>query len=295
MEQGTILQGRTITTQDIQFIRQLIAAHPDWHRTRLSQELCRQWDWTNAKGAVKDMAARAVLRKLDSRGLISLPAPVRSANNALRHRNAAAMVLDQTAITGKLAELTPVRVLPVANDPQAQLFRALMQSHHYLGYSGPVGQNLRYLAWDRHHRPLGGLLFGAAAWRLACRDRFIGWDDTTRAQGLARIANNMRFLILPWVRVPHLASHLLGQVSRRLCADWQQQYGHPIALLETFVDSSRFRGTCYRAANWLQVGETTGRSRNDRPGRPRVPVKAVWLYPLQQPFRAHLGLGASER
>ena len=295
MEQGTTLQGRTVTAQDIEFIRQLIADHPDWHRTRLSQELCRQWDWTNARGAYKDMAARAVLRKLDTRGLISLPPPVRSANNAFRHRNAAAIALNQTPITGKLAALTPVRVLPVANDAQAQLFRGLMQSHHYLGYSGPVGQNLRYLAWDRHDRPLGGLLFGAAAWRLACRDRFIGWDDTIRAQGLSRIANNMRFLILPWVRVPHLASHLLGQVSRRLSPDWQQQYGHSIALLETFVDSSRFRGTCYRAANWIHVGETTGRSRNHRPGRLRVPVKAVWLYPLQRAFRTRLGLGASEQ
>ena len=295
MEQGTTLQGRTVTAQDIEFIRQLIADHPDWHRTRLSQELCRQWDWTNARGAYKDMAARAVLRKLDTRGLISLPPPVRSANNAFRHRNAAAIALNQTPITGKLAALTPVRVLPVANDAQAQLFRGLMQSHHYLGYSGPVGQNLRYLAWDRHDRPLGGLLFGAAAWRLACRDRFIGWDDTIRAQGLSRIANNMRFLILPWVRVPHLASHLLGQVSRRLSPDWQHQYGHSIALLETFVDSSRFRGTCYRAANWIHVGETTGRSRNHRPGRLRVPVKAVWLYPLQRAFRTRLGLGASEQ
>lgn len=291
MEPGTILQGRTVTQQDIWLIRQLIANHPDWHRTRLSQELCRQWDWTNAKGAYKDMAARAVLRKLDAQGLISLPPPVRSANNAFRHRSEVAMNLDQTPLTGKLAELTPVRVLPVANDAQAQLFRGLMQAHHYLGYSGPVGQNLRYLAWDRHGRPLGGLLFGSAAWRLACRDHFIGWDSVRREQGLSQIANNMRFLILPWVQVPHLASHLLGQVSRRLSSDWQHHYGHPIDLLETFVDTSRFQGTCYRAANWLHVGETTGRSRNDRPGRPRVPVKAVWLYPLQRSFRARLGLG----
>jgi hypothetical protein len=289
MEPGTIIQGRTVTTQDIRFIRRLIAEHSDWHRTRLSQELCHQWEWTNAKGAHKDMAARALLRKLDARGLISLPPPVRSANNACRHRHEVALTLDQTPITDTLAALRPVRVLPVADDAQAQLFRGLMQTHHYLGYSGPVGENLRYLAWDRHDRPLGGLLFGAAAWRLACRDRFIGWDSTCREQGLSRIANNMRFLILPWVRVEHLASHLLGQVSRRLCSDWQYHYGHPITLLETFVDTTRFRGTCYRAANWIHVGQTTGRSRNDRPGRPRVPVKAVWLYPLQH--RARLDLG----
>jgi len=295
MEPGTILQGRTLTSEDLRLIRQLIAEHPDWHRTRLSQELCRQWDWTNAKGANKDMAARAVLRKLDARGLITLPPPVRSSNNAFRHRRTADIAVEQTPITGELTELAPVRVLPVANDAQAQLFRALMQTHHYLGYSGPVGENLRYLAWDRHNRPLGALLFGAAAWRLACRDRFIGWDGKRREEGLSRIANNMRFLILPWVRVPHLASHLLGQASRRLSSDWQHRYGHPIALLETFVDTTRFQGTCYRAANWLQVGQTTGRSRNDRPGRPRVPVKAVWLYPLQHAFRTLLGLGETAR
>lgn len=291
MEPPAIIQGRTVTTQDVQLIRQLIADHPDWHRTRLSQELCVQWHWTNAKGAYKDMAARAVLRKLDARGLISLPPPVRSANNAYRHRNAAAIALDQTPLTDPLAAVKPVRVLPVANDTQAQLFRGLMQAHHYLGYAGPVGENLRYLAWDRHDRPLGGLLFGAAAWRLACRDHFIGWDATRREQGLSRIANNMRFLILPWVQVPHLASHLLGQVSRRLSSDWQHHYGHPITLLETFVDTTRYQGTCYRAANWIYAGNTSGRSRNDRPGSLPVPVKAVWLYPLQHPFRARLGLG----
>ena len=295
MEPGRIIQGRTVTAEDIRRIRQLLVDHPDWHRTRLSQELCRLWDWTNAKGAYKDMAARAVLRKLDARGLIALPPPVRSANNAYRHRKTVAIALEQTPLTGKLTELTPVRVLPVANDAQAQLFRGLLQTHHYLGYSGPVGEHLRYLAWDRHDRPLGGLLFGAAAWRLACRDQFIGWRGTERAQGLSRIANNMRFLILPWVRVAHLASHLLGQASRRLSSDWQHHYGHPIALLETFVDTTRFRGTCYRAANWIHVGQTTGRSRNDRPGRPPVPVKAVWLYPLQSAFRAHLGLSESTR
>ncbi len=291
MESDTIIQGRIVTPQDLRFIRQLIAARPDWHRTRLSQELCRHWDWTNTRGVYKDMAARSLLRKLALRGCIALPPPRHSANNAYRYRRSVAPGVEQTPITGRLSELTPVRVAPVTTTAQARLFRGLMQTHHYLGYTGPVGENLRYLAWDRHDRPLGGLLFGAAAWRLACRDRFIGWDSTSREQGLARIANNQRFLILPWVRVPHLASHLLGQVSRRLSQDWQRHYGHPIALLETFVDSNRFQGVCYRAANWIHVGETSGRSRNDRPGRARVPRKTVWLYPLQRHFRTHLGRG----
>ena len=294
MGTDTILQGRTVTSGDIQLIRKLISENPDWHRTRLSQELCRRWDWTNAKGVYKDIAARALLRKLDERRYIELPAPIRDANNAYRYRHPAVLEMDHTPITGKLSQLKPVCVLPVTTIKQVQLFRGMMQSYHYLGYSGPVGENLKYLVWDRHGRPLGGLLFGAAAWRLSCRDRFIGWDSTNRERDLSRIANNQRFLILPWVRIPHLASHLLGQASKRLSSDWQRHYGHPIALLETFVDTSRFQGTCYRAANWIYIGMTTGRSRNDRPGYPKVSPKGVWLYPLVSNFRIHLSIGKSQ-
>ena len=289
------LQGRVVTSDDIQFIRQLISENPDWHRTRLSKELCRRWDWTNDKGAYKDIAARALLCKLHERRCIDLPAPLRDANNAYRYRRPVLLEMDQTPITSNLSQLKPVRVLPVTMTKQVQLFRGIMQSYHYLSYSGPVGENLQYLVWDKHGRTLGGLLFGAAAWRLSCRDCFIGWDSTTRARGLARIANNQRFLILPWVRVPNLASHLLGHVSKRLSSDWQHHYGHPIALLETFVDTSRFQGICYRAANWIHVGMTAGRGRNDRPGCSGVSPKAVWLYPLMSNFRVHLGIGKSQR
>ena len=294
MGTDTFLQGRIVTPDDIQLIRQLISEHPDWHRTRLSQELCRRWNWTNAKGVYKDIAARSLLRKLDERRCIELPAPIRDANNAYRYQHPVALETDQIPITDVLSNLKPVNLLSVTTTKQVQLFRGMMQTYHYLGYSGPVGENLKYLASDRRGRLLGGLLFGAAAWRLTCRDRFIGWDSSTREQGLAHIANNQRFLILPWVRVPHLASHLLGQVGKRLSSDWQRHYGHPIALLETFVDISRFQGTCYRAANWIHVGMTTGRSRNDHPGCSKVSPKAVWLYPLMSNFRAHLGIGNSK-
>ncbi len=290
MESIRTFQGRQVAADDLSTIRDLISTHPDWHRTRLSQELCRLWNWVNEKGRLKDMAARALLRKLDSAGLIELPAPVRSANNGLRNRSTAKNTpdLETALIADALSGLQPIQIRRVEGAVDGRLFRGLLQQHHYLGYTGPVGENLQYLIDDRQGRLLGCMLYGAAAWRVASRDHFIGWDEAARKRGLSRIANNMRFLILPGVRVPHLASHLLGQMSRRLSRDWERKYGHPIALLETFVETGRFRGTCYAAANWVRAGETTGRSRNSRHQRRQVPIKTVWLYPLDKHFRARL-------
>lgn len=227
----------------------------------------------------KDIAARALLRKLDKENLIDLPAPVKSANNAYRYRSKHEKP-EYQPINERLSVIRPIQIRQVETQAQAQLFRSLLSHFHYLGYSGPVGENLRYLVYDCQDRLLGCLLFGAPAWRVACRDRFIGWDEADRKKGLSRIANNMRFLILPEVTAPHLASHLLAKISRRVSADWQDKYGHPIALLETYVENDRFQGTCYKAANWVKVGETTGRTRNHRAGKPKAPIKSVWLYPL---------------
>lgn len=287
MDSPLTIQGRQIGTGELATIRELICSHPDWHRTRLSQELCRQWNWHNEAGRLKDLAARSLLRKLDHRGLIQLPAPVRSANNEFRHRPVTPGMtgLDRARIEGRLPDLQPLRIDQVTHAEDVRLFRGLLQQYHYLGYSGPVGENLQYLVYDCHGRLLGCLLYGAAAWRVASRDRFIGWDESVRKQGLSRIANNMRFLLLPGSQVPHLASHLLAMLSRRLSADWQEKYGHPILLLETFVEQPRFAGTCYQAANWIRVGQTTGRTRNHSSGVPTVPVKSVWLYPLHRSFR----------
>jgi hypothetical protein len=172
-----------------------------------------------------------------------------------------------------------------AKNPDYPVFCRHLAQHHYLGHRGPVGEHLCYLARDRHGRDVACLLFGAAAWKTAPRDRFIGWDHTRRQRYLNLITNNTRFLILPWVEVPHLASHLLALILRRLSADWREKYGHPICLVETFVDRSRFKGTCYRAANWTCVGQTQGRGRQDRYGTLHVPVKDVYLYPLAENFR----------
>lgn len=290
MESSLTIQGRQIGANELTTIRVLISAHPDWHRTRISQELCRAWNWCNEAGRLKDIAARSLLRKLDHQGLIQLPAPVRSANNAFRNRSDQQKTLDFESlwIEDRLSDLQPLRILRVTQTSEIQLFRTLLQQYHYLGYSGPVGENLKYLVYDRQGRVLGCLLYGAAAWRVASRDRFIGWDESARKCGLSRIANNMRFLILPGIRVPHLASHLLAIISRRISSDWQAKYGHPILLLETFVEQQRFAGTCYKAANWIPVGETTGRTRNHNSKTPMAPVKSVWLYPLHRFFQRQL-------
>jgi len=286
MKEPLIIQGRRLTAEDVAQVRWLIQAHPTWGRTRLSQELCRLWDWRTATGQLKDMACRSLLRKLEQHGYLELP-PRQAHPRWMAHpsRTLPEVPHSKDPITGPLAGIAPVTVAPVTGAPQKALFAHLLARYHYLGFHRTVGENLKYLVSDRTGRPLACLLFGAAAWQCAPRDRYIGWTPAARRANLSLLANNTRFLVLPWVRVQHLASHILGQVVRRLAADWQVKYGHPICLLETFVDTTRFRGTCYQAANWIWVGETTGRSRNDRRHTFRLPAKDIYLYPLRPDFR----------
>jgi hypothetical protein len=276
-----VIQGRTIRSEDVALIRAWLQAHPDSNRTRLSRELCVVWNWRNAVGRLKDMACRTLLLKLEAQGQIRLP-PRRTASvNGLRNRQVPGIPHDQTAIAGPLQLLQPVRVEPVVEgSSEAGFFKFLLQRYHYLGHRNCVGQNLKYLARDREDRPLACLLFGSAAWKSAARDRWIGWNAEQRQRHLGLLSNNARLVVLPWVRVPHLASHLLGRVAARLSADWQQKYGHPLHLVETFVEQPRFAGTCYRAAGWVQVGLTTGRTRNDDGRKPRVARKAIYLKAL---------------
>jgi hypothetical protein len=276
------IQGRLICPEEVALIRDWLQAHPDSNRTRLSRHLCVAWNWRNEAGKLKDMACRSLLLKLEARGQIRLP-PRRTASvNGLRNRQAAPLDHDQSPMECSLKALQPVRAEPLAEGAsEAALFRFLLQRYHYLGHRNCVGENLKYLAWGRNGRPLACLLFGSAAWKAAARDQWIGWSGAQRRRQLYLVTNNSRFLILPWVRVPHLASHLLGQVAARLSADWQQKYGHPIYLVESFVEQPRFAGTCYRAAGWVEVGRTTGRTRNDDGLRPRVAIKAVFLKALR--------------
>jgi len=288
MHREQFIQGRRIGPEELALIEGWLAAHPSWNRTRLSRELCSAWDWRNAAGRLKDMACRNLLLKLEARGQIRLPARRTASVNGLRNQRLAAVAHNQCPIECPLEELQPLRVEPPEGGAEAALFHFLLQRYHYLGHRNCVGENLKYLVRDRADRPLACLLFGSAAWKTGPRDAWIGWNAQQRQRSLFLLTNNTRFLILPWVRIPHLASHLLGRATTRLSADWQDKYGHPICLVETFVERDRFRGVCYRAAGWLPVGLTTGRTRNDDQTRPRTPVKEIYLKPLLPDWKGRL-------
>jgi len=296
MDESCLLQGRDFGAADLEQVRRLLATHPEWSRWRLSRQLAELWNWRTPRGQLKDMAARTLLLKLERRGMIALPPRRRVSPNRMRHkRPPAAEVLPPAApLAAALASLTPLQLCEVsgaAYAPQRAIFEAALHRYHYLSYRSPVGENLQYLVQDRQGRALACALFGAAAWQCAARDQFIGWTAAQRQGGLQGLANQARFLILPWVRVPHLASHLLAQLTRRLSDDWSRKYGHPVFLVETFVEVGRFAGTCYQAANWVHVGATTGRTRQTLPGRVGAPRKAVYVYPLHLRFRQRLGAG----
>lgn len=289
MDQPVKVQGRLVSPEQMQEIRQLIAEHPQWSRRRLSEQLCGRWDWRNPRGQLKDMATRSLLLKLHQRDLITLPPRRRVPTSRMGQVRQPRVTLDPSPIGGTLKELGPLEVREVSRDRSGRdLFGAALAQCHYLGYGGSVGENLQYLVRDRRDRLLGCVLFGSAAWKCAARDQWIGWTPEQRQNRLRRITNNQRFLILPWVGVKHLASWILGRVARRIGRDWEEKYGHRVVLLETFVDQERFAGTCYRAANWVEVGTTRGRSRQDQHRTLQVPAKGVWLLPLERNARQQL-------
>lgn len=294
MNDSQTIQGRLLRSQDIEYIRQLICDNPQWHRTRLSVELCRLWNWTDDTGRLKDMACRTMLLKLHRRGYIQLPPRVGPSTNHRRCKSFQPVEHDTSLVQASLNAIQPIKLLRADSGAAAALWQTLLVLYHYLGFTTKVGRSISYLALDRYQRPVGCLLFGAAAWKTAPRDRFIGWNSVQRKANLRKIANNMRFLIPPFVRVPHLASHLLSLAIDRLRTDWPEKYGFELALIETFVDTSRFAGTCYRAANWQCVGNTTGRTRNDTHHSIHKSIKAIYLYPLQKRFQQHLCNGVGD-
>jgi len=285
-------RGRTVTAADLQTIRALLGAHPELSRRAFSQRLCEHWDWRQPNGALRDMVARSLLLVLHRAGHIVLP-PVRQQppNNAIARRRPAPAALDTNPLERRLGAVQPLELLAVRRTPQEGLYDQLIAQYHYLGPAHGVGEQVKYLAFSQG-RPLACLGFASAPRHLAPRDRFIGWSPAVRRAQVHLLGYNTRFLILPWVRVAHLASHLLGAVARRIGADWQALYGHPVHYLETFVDPERFAGTCYRAANWQVLGLTTGRGKDDLSHRPNRSRKQVLGLPLHPDFRRRLGVVA---
>lgn len=289
MKEIIYLQGRELLPADITTIRKLIADNPSWSRRKLSEQLCRLWDWRNAKGVLKDMAARTLMLKLDQRAYIKLPPRRRTPSNRMTHRCIKAVPHETTPFNGKLCEIQPIKLINICLDKaQGPLYAHLLAQYHYLSYTSTVGENMKYLFVSNDGVPLGCFLFGSSAWACKSRDCHIGWKAEVRKKNINYTTNNTRFLILPWINVLNLASHVLAKVAKRINADWEQKYGHSIFLLETFVDSSRFFGGCYKAANWQSVGHTQGRTRNDKNNTITVPTKEILLYPLKPHFKTIL-------
>jgi hypothetical protein len=285
------LRGRTIGPAQLAQIHQWLADHPQWSRWRLSRELASAWDWRSPTGQLKDIAARDLLQQLEQRGLVRLP--VRRSRGGRQSRRGlepevVAALVPCEPLCGSLGALQPLR-WHRAERGQTQRLRLTqyLARFHYLGCPEPLGQ-LHYLVEDRQGRDVAVMLFGPAAWKVGPRDRFIGWTDAQRQERLGHLAQHTRFLILPWVEVPHLASHLLAQGLARVAVDWPAQYGRRLWLVETFVERGRFAGTCYRAANWVHLGPTQGRGRNDRANAHARPVKDLYVYALGRDFRARL-------
>lgn len=278
-------QGRVATSQDVKFINELIAENPDDSRRALSKKLCQAWNWVQPNGALRDMVCRGFLLCLESAGYIKLPPRRFTPNNPLANRKRPPKVdIDQRPLCPNLSNIQPLEIRQVRRTSFEKLFNSLIAQHHYLGYCHPVGEHLKYIVFAEG-RPIACLAWSSAPRHIGCRDKFIGWSADIRKKNLHLIVYNSRYLILPWIQVPYLASHLLGRITKVLPVDWERIYNHPICFLETFIDTERFKGTCYKAANWIYLGKTTGRGKNDQTNKPNRSIKAVYGYPLSKDFR----------
>ena len=283
-------RGREVTENDIGFIRQLIAQNPDSSRRQLSQKLCEAWGWVQPNGHLRDMVCRGLMLQLDRAGYIELPTVRVVPNNPLAKRRAVGTVnIDRSELVVSLPELDDLRFMQVRRTDKERLFNSLLAQHHYLGYTQPVGEHLKYLVYAGK-RPIACFAWSSAARHLGPRDRYIGWSAQARRRNISYLAYNSRYLIMPWVHVKHLASHLLGRMLRMLSDEWQRVYGHRVVYAETFVDRSRYRGTCYLASNWVYLGQTTGRGKDDQTHVANRPLKDVLGYALEKDFRQILSM-----
>jgi hypothetical protein len=280
--------GREFTLSEFEAIRRLIVEHPRASRAALSRLLCEQLGWRRPDGRLKDMSCRVAMLRMQQDGLLGLPPPRNGNNNGRPYRRRTPQAEpDLFPVLAPAEALADLHLELVCGRASSHRWNEYIDRYHYLGYQPLPGAQLRYFA-QTNDRVLALLGFGAAAWKTAPRDRFIGWTAAQRERRLHLVVNNIRFLILPWVRCPNLASRLLSIATRRLAEDWQQRYGYHPVLVETFVETPRFCGTCYKAANWIYLGETQGRGKLDVEHKAQLPQKTIWLYPLVRHFRRQL-------
>lgn len=281
------IRKRTIHKADLELIQDTIDRHWDKGRTQISKILCNKWNWFQENGRPKDMACREILLTLYRKDLINLPPGKHDGRNLKRNRFIPIVGIEQTPLHGKPSELPPVTLKLARNTQLEPLYNSLIQQHHYLGYRQIVGNHLKYIAFI-DDRPVACLGCGSAAWSVKSRDSFIGWDKSTKEKNLHLVANNTRFLILPWISIKYLASKILALNAKRISDDWFEVYNHPLYLLETFVEKKRFKGTCYKAANWTCVGQTKGTAKRGHDHLFHGNIKDIYLYPLRKDFRKKL-------
>jgi len=285
-------RNRVVTEADVVFIKKLIADNSQASRWRLSKLLCEAWDWRQKNGVLCDMVCRGMMLALHRAEHITLPPKRQSPPNPLAKPRRAEklpatqpLMVDESPLEVLLSEIQPLEFVQVRRTKEEPLFRQLVATHHYLGYKQPVGEHLKYIIYTNKGRPIACMAWSSAARHLKLRDHFIGWSPERRKQNLPYLAYNTRYLIMPWVRVDNLASHILGRMAKLLPQDWQRFYSHPVYFLETFTDPARYKGTCYRAANWVVLGKTSGRGNNAPTHEQRVPIKLIMAYPLTRKFR----------
>lgn len=276
--------GREFSEPELDVIRAIIADEPEPCRAEIARRTCRELGWVDATGRLKAMSCRVALLRLEQRGLLALPPPRNGNGNRKGYQPAELLDVPADEVVGSAGSIDGLRLLPVTTKTESRLWNEAVARFHYLGYKPLAGAQQRYLVWSDQGL-LGAMGFGASAWSVEPRDRWIGWSPEQRRAGLHRIVNNARFLLLPWVRVQNLASRVLGLAASRIRFDWSRRYGFEPVLLETFVERTRFTGACYRASNWTCVGETKGRGKLDRCNEWALPVKRVFVQPLTKRWR----------
>ena len=284
MELGIKYRGRVATTEDVELINNLMMSYPADSRRALSVKYCKSTNWVQANGNLRDMVARGFMLSLYRAGFINLPQKKYNTNNPLaKPKKPVEIIIDETPIEAELKD-TQLEFIQVRRSPQEKLFNSLVEKYHYLGYTQPVGEHLKYMVFSGN-RPLACIAFSSAPRHIGPRDKFIGWNINERKQNINLICYNIRFLILPWVHVSCLASHVLGKIAKIISNDWQKIYNHPVYYIETFVDKNLFAGTCYKAANFIYLGDTKGLGKDSKNKIQNRTIKAIYGYPLKKSFR----------